>query len=406
MIFVKIVYYILTIIALSYTAYFGISGLLAFKKSKVRIRKFNDKTKFAVLIAARNEENVVGSLIESLKNQNYDKNLYDIYTLVNNTTDDTAGVASRAGAKVINVTGNIKCKGDVLKFAFAKLKNTNYDAYVVFDADNVVHPDFLHVMNNIYQSGYKCAQGRKDSKNMDNWISTGYSLFYAIQNLFFNKARTNVKLSATINGTGFMIDKNYIDAGFNPVTVTEDIELSILCILDGIKVVYTDDAITYDESPNSFKDSWNQRKRWSIGIMQCCKIYNKRLLRKVIKEHDYSSFDKIIFNIAPYIQVMSIIPFILLGIIHMQDIQDGIATIMSFDYTGLIIGYFLSIAISIYTLQYYNKSVGKNVSGIALFIVFVLSWVPINFICLNHKKAYKWVPIKHDRNVELSSLMR
>ena len=408
MIIVKILYYILTFVSLSYILYFGLSGLWAFKKNKTRVRKFSDKTRFAIIIAARNESNVIGNLVKSLMNQKYTKDLYDVYVLPNNCTDNTGEVAAANGAKVMEVTVPVKCKGDALKFAFSQLKKKNYDAYVIFDADNVVHPDFLHHMNNIYQSGYKAAQGRKDSKNMyDNWVSCSYSLFYSIQNLFFNKARTNVKMSATINGTGFMIAKSFIEEnGFNPVTVTEDIELSIMCILHDEPVIYTDDAITYDEQPTGFGDSIKQRRRWSVGIIQCCKKYNKDLLKKAIKDRDKSAMDKVLFNIAPYTQILSLIPFILLGVMNIRSASDMSWALLTFDYTTIIAGYFISIIISIYTLQYYEGSISKALTGIILFVFFILSWIPLNIQCIFSKKELKWVPIKHERNVEVGDLIK
>ena len=408
MIFLKILYYFLTFISLAYILYFGLTGLWAFKKNKTRVKKFEDKTKFAIIIAARNEANVVGNLVKSLVNQNYKKDLFDIYVLPNNCTDNTAEVAKKAGAKVMEVTVPVKCKGDALKFAFSKLEKKEYEAYVIFDADNVVHPDFLKYMNNIYQSGYKAAQGRKDAKNMyDNWISCSYSLFYSIQNIFFNLARTNVKMSATINGTGFMIAKDFIqEHGFNPVTVTEDIELSIMCILNGERVVYCDDAITYDEQPTGFKDSIHQRRRWSVGIIQCCKKYNKDLLTRAIKYKDKSAMDKFLFNIAPYTQIIALIPFILLAIMNISSISDAKWALLTYDYSGLIVGYILSLAISIYTIQYYEGSVSKALTGVILFIIFILSWIPLNIQCIFSKKELKWVQIKHDRNVEVGDLIK
>ena len=149
MIVIKILYYILTFASVSYILYFGLTGIWAFKKSKTRIKKFEDKTKFAIIIAARNEANVVGNLVKSLVNQNYKKKLFDIYVLPNNCTDNTGEVAKQNGAYVMDVTVPVKCKGDALKFAFGKLKKKDYDAYLVFDADNVVHPDFLKHMNRI-----------------------------------------------------------------------------------------------------------------------------------------------------------------------------------------------------------------------------------------------------------------
>ena len=93
-----------------------------------------------------------------------------------------------------------------------KLKDSDYDAYIVFDADNIVHKNFLARMNDVYQAGYNVAQGFRDSKNInDNWISSSYSIFYYIQNFFFNKSRMIMNLSASINGTGFMVKKEFFE---------------------------------------------------------------------------------------------------------------------------------------------------------------------------------------------------
>lgn len=408
MLIIKVSYYILTFMSLFYTLYFTLTGLWAFKKNKTEIHEFPDKTKFAIIIAARNETNVIGYLVKSLINQNYNEELYDIYVLPNNCTDDTCEVAKENGARVLEVTIPVKSKGEVLKFAFNKLNDDEYDAYLVFDADNVVHPDFLKHMNNIYQSGHIAAQGRKDAKNIyDNWISCGYALFYSIQNIFYNKSRTNVKMSATINGTGFMIATDFIkEYGFNPVTVTEDIELSILCILNGEKVVYCDDAITYDEQPTGFKESIHQRKRWSVGIIQCCQTYNKQLLKKAIRHKDKSAMDKLLFNIAPYTQILSLAPFILLAIMNMSSITTVTHALLNYDYSGLIVGYIFSLIISFYSIQYYKKSIIKSLSGAILFVIFIFSWIPINIYCIFSKKEIKWAPIKHDRAIDVEELIK
>ena len=233
----QIIYYILFSIVLLFGLYFVLLSPFAFIKRKNPIKTYDAKTKFAVLIAARNEADVIGDLIESLKVQKYPAELYDIYAIVNNCTDQTEKVARDAGAKIMSVDVPVKCKGDVLKYAFAKLKACDYNAYIIFDADNEVHPDFLSYMNNAYQSGYLAAQGRKDSKNIeDNWLSASYSLFYYLQNFFFNKARMKIGRSSAINGTGFMIDKTMVAENFDPKTLTEDVELSIVCAIRGIKI--------------------------------------------------------------------------------------------------------------------------------------------------------------------------
>ena len=67
----------------------GISlcSLIKFKEKPLLTNK---KHKFMAIIPAHNEEMVIGNLIESLKNQDYDKDLYDIYVIADNCTDNTA----------------------------------------------------------------------------------------------------------------------------------------------------------------------------------------------------------------------------------------------------------------------------------------------------------------------------
>ena len=406
---IQLIYYILFIIALLYGIYFVITGLLAFKKDEdQKIRSFRARTKFAIVIAARNEAKVVGDLIKSLKSQNYPNDLYDIYTFVNNTKDDTFDVAKKAGSKAINVNVPVKSKGDVLKFAFDKLKNKDYDAYIIFDADNVVHPDFLKLMNNTYLSGYKVAQGRKDSKNIeDNWLSASHSIFYYIQNFFFNKARMKIDSAAAINGTGFMVAKEIIDNdGFEPKTITEDIELSIQCVLKGYKIAYVEDAITYDEQVLKFMDSWHQRSRWSKGIIECFRIYKKPLLKKIIKERDFASFDKLMFAIAPHIQVLSVGLTLMLGVFNILGIElnDLFSYFFSLGYVCFMIGYLCCIIMNMFVIVYYKRDIETTMHGILLFIVFFLTWIPINIICL-FKKDLRWVEIAHNRKANLDALV-
>lgn len=404
---IQLIYYILFLITLFYGMYFVITGLFAFKNKELKYKKHSAKTKFAILIAARNESLVIADLIKSLKEQNYPTNLYDIYSLINNCTDNTLEVAKKAGSKIINVNTPVKTKGDVLKFAFKRLKNKDYDAYIVFDADNVVHPDFLKIMNDTYQSGYKVAQGRKDSKNIsDNWLSTSYSLFYYIQNFFFNKSRMKMNAAAAINGTGFMVSKDIIDEGFDPKTITEDIELSIICVLKDINIAYREDAITYDEQPTKFIDSWYQRSRWSKGIIDCNRIYRKQLFKKFLKDKDFSAIDKLLFSAAPHIQILSIFLIIVLNIFNILGIElnDIFSYFFSLGLIFFMITYLLGIILNMFVLIYYKRDIDETVQGIFLFSVFLITWIPINAIYLV-KKDLAWHPILHNKKSNMEAIL-
>ena len=151
------------------------------------------KHKFAILIAARNEEKVILNLIKSLNKQKYPNALYKTYVILNNCTDNTKEVVLKTNANILEVN-NISSKGEALKYAYNYLSNDNtIDAYVIFDADNIVDNNFLNSMNESLNNGYNVVQGFRKTKNInDNWLSSSYAIMYYIQGLFINKARFNL----------------------------------------------------------------------------------------------------------------------------------------------------------------------------------------------------------------------
>jgi len=405
----QFIYYILFIPVFMYGLYFLITGLYAFQKNPKKIKNYNKKHKFAIVVAARNEENVIGNLIDSLNSQKYPKEKYDIFIVPNNCTDNTKKVSIKHGAKIIECEKEVKSKGDVLEYTFDLLNKKNiYDAYIVFDADNIVHPNFIKRMNDALCSGYELAQGFRDSKNpSDSWICGSYSLYYWGQNIFFNRARMNIDASASINGTGFMIKSNIIDEmGFKTVTMTEDIEFTAQCAINNKRIVFVTDAITYDEQPLNFKTSWKQRMRWTTGTYQCLFTYFKPLLNGAVKEKNISCLDMLLFFMAPIIQLVASFVFVLLFIYTLLGIKlyDIFAYMFAYNEIFFILTYLISILFSILVVIINKKSIAKTILGILTFPIFLFSWIPINLICL-FRRSLNWEPIIHNRNVELETLI-
>lgn len=409
--FVKIIYYILFYTTLLYGTYFAVSGFLGIiMKSKVKFKKSKKKNFFAIIVAARNESQVIGNLVESLKELDYPKDRYGIFIVPNNCTDNTSKVALDSGATVLECNVKTKTKGDVLKFAFNKLKdNKEIDAYVIFDADNLVHKDFLKHMNDCLNSGYKVAEGYRDSKNpKDNWISGSYTIFYLFQNIFFNRSRMSFDASASINGTGFMISKDIIDRdGFETFTLTEDVEFTGQCALKGEKIAFVEDAITYDEYPIDFGASWKQRKRWSAGIIQCMNIYSFKLFKKYLKTKNLACLDMSLVYLGPLMQVISFINLVMLVIFKIVGIQlhDIFSYFFATNIVFFVVVLAMGIAIEIFALLYKKKDLKGMTASIILFSIFVLSWIPIN-ISVFVKKYNKWEAIKHTRSIKIDDIKK
>lgn len=406
----QLIYYIVFGVSLAYALYFLLTGFFGFKKMKQSlIGHHKPKYKLAVLIASRNEESVIGSLVKSLVNQDYPKKLYDIYVIPNNCTDNTKGVAKAAGAKIIDCTVPVKSKGEVLHFVFNKMKNDSIDAYVIFDADNVVESNYLSRMNDALCEGYRVAQGFRDSKNAsDNWLSGSYSIFYWIQNFFFNKSRMQMGGSASINGTGFMVKKEVIDEfGFNTISLTEDVEFTAQCALNHVKIVFVEDAITYDEQPVEFITSWKQRKRWSTGMLQCLVTYSGKLYSTYRRTRFTSCLDMALVFMAPIMQVVGLLLMIVLILFKIFNVElfDVFAYFFAYGFVFFLISYIGNIIVNIFVIKYNGKKVKDTLSGVFLFSFFIITWIPINIICL-FKKNVTWEPIKHSRNIDITEIKK
>ena len=384
-------------------------SLCSLVKIKEKPLKINKNHKFMAIIPAHNEEAVVGNLIESLTKQNYDKNLYDIYVIADNCTDNTAKVAREAGAIVYERFDETKkTKGYALDWFLNKKiqENADYDAFFVFDADNIVHPNFIKAMNKKLCQGEEVVQGYRDIKNpSDNWITAGYALFYWTMHRFYHLARYNLGLSPLLNGTGFMVKFDVIkpEGGLKTVTLTEDIEYSLKRIIKGKRLGWSTDAIVYDEQPTSFKQSWSQRSRWTVGHMQCIKEYTKSLADAAKENKTMMNFDGFLYIIGSI--PMFVLTLVLLGTNFLMYAGDGMTK------TELIINilryliptFLLPIGTALRAMLLDRRPIKPMIKGLACYPLFMGSWLLINFKCL-FKRETTWEKITHARNIKIGDV--
>lgn len=366
------------------------------------------QNRFMAIIPAHNEEKVVGNLIASLKRQNYPKELYDIYVIADNCTDNTAKVAKEAGAIVYErFDEEHKTKGYALNW-FLKQKieeNAPYDAFCIFDADNIVDENFIKNMNKKLCQGEEVVQGYRDIKNpTDSWITAGYAIFYWTMNRFYHLARYNLGLSPLINGTGFMVKFDIIKpTGWDTNTLTEDIEFSLKTIISGKKLGWATDAIVYDEQPVGFKQSWSQRSRWTVGHIQCLKEYTIPLAVAVKEHKTLMNFDGLLYMIGSI--PMFVLTIILLILNFVMYFSNGMSTLDLFIncLRYLLSTFLLPIITAIMIMILDKKPIRPMIKGLALYPLFLGSWLLINFKCL-FKKQTKWEKIEHVRDIKINEV--
>lgn len=270
------------------------------------------KNRLAILICARNEERVIGRLIESLKAQSYDRSLYEIFVGADNCTDDTASVARGAGAVVYERENKTEIgKGYVLDFLLSKIWRDYgedcFDGFVVFDADNIADRNFLTEINKVFSGGYDVVSSYRNASNYGkNWLSAGSAMYFLRDSVIMNRARAKLGCNTCITGTGFLFSNNLAkrNGGWPFHTLTEDGEFTLDNACNHVSTSSAYNAIFYDEQPETLADSWNQRVRWCKGGLQIFKLYFARLVRGIFGSRFLSFFDMANFMFCAYITVV------------------------------------------------------------------------------------------------------
>lgn len=246
---------VLAAVILPVMAWQGIVTLFGLLPRRRRRPLEDRKHRFAVVICARNEEAVIGHLIESLKAQRYPKESYRVFVIADNCTDNTAGAAEKGGATVFErFNPEKRGKGYAMRWGLQKIQELypdTFDAVCVFDADNLAEENFLAEMNKALCSGAEVATGYLEPKNpQDSWTSGCYALYWLMMMRFYHEARNNCGLSSTITGTGFAFKLSALgEDGWNTATITEDCEFTIQQVCAGHHIAAVREAVFYDEQP-------------------------------------------------------------------------------------------------------------------------------------------------------------
>lgn len=375
--------------------------------------------KFAVMIAARNESAVISDLLGSIKMQNYPQELIDIYVIADNCTDDTAAIARNAGATVFTRFNSEQVgKGYALDYGLKSIwkefPGKGYEAYFVFDADNVLDVNYFREMNATFDGGAKASTSYRNSKNFDsNWISAGYGIWFLREAKFLNQARLTLNTSCAVSGTGFFIAADILEnaGGWKWHLLTEDIEFSASSITDGIRIAYCPTAVLYDEQPTTFRDSWNQRFRWAKGFYQVFWHYAGGLFKGIFKNergYRFACYD-MLMTISPgmLLSIISIIfnaVIVVLGFMGVMSTGIAIASSLSSIFFCLFNYFMFMFVFGVLTTFVEWDSIRAKTSRKILYMLtfplFMLTYIPIALVALVKKAT--WKPIKHTISVDVS----
>ena len=368
-----------------------------------------------MLISARNEEAVIGQLLDSIARQDYPADLVTTFVVADNCTDSTAQVARDAGAVVFERFNKLRVgKGYALDFLLDQIKEQYgaewFDGYFVFDADNLLQRDYITRMNEVFDQGCAIVTSYRNSKNYgDNWISAGYALWFLRDAAFLNAPRAQLGISCVVAGTGFLFSGEIMRrcGGWPFHTLTEDTEFTVHNILQGEKIGYCGAAEIFDEQPTRLSQSWRQRLRWAKGYLQVLRKDGGRLAAGIFSKNGPSCFDMLMSILPAMVLTFCSVLFGSAATVLQLILGKNILPILVAFAASFAVPYLLLLLVGIITTATQWHSIRatafKKVLYTFTFPLFMLTYIPISIAAIFSPKV-EWKPIEHKVAVSISEM--
>ncbi len=371
--------------------------------------------KYAVLISARNEELVIGQLLDSIKNQDYPADLLTVFVVADNCTDSTAKIARERGAIVWErFNKDFVGKGYAMDFLTSRIceeySEENFDAFFVFDADNLLRENYITEMNKVFSQGYKIVTSYRNSKNYgDSWISAGHALWFLRESEYLNHSRMLLNTSCAVSGTGFMFSREILEknGGWHFYLLTEDVEFTVHNVVNGEKVGFCSKAVLFDEQPKTFAQSWRQRMRWAKGGVQVFQKYGHKLLKGVFSKNAFSCFDMTMAIMPAFmlsvLGVASNIIAISIGLCEGDNFWVAFLSVLETLRNCYLMLFIIGLITTVFQWKQIYTTNLKKIAYLFTFPLFMMMYIPIAFIAIFIK--VEWKQIKHTEAVTLKEVV-
>lgn len=400
-------------------AYFLFREYLVTLKSKERrLKREYGNVDFAILIPARDESLVISNLLDSIEKQTVVVDNKNIYIIVESSLDPTVLIAKERGINIIYRKDLTKRrKGYAIDDALKEILKAkkHYDAYFIFDADNVLDRNFFKEMIKSYRKGYDIGIGYRNTKNGNSSIyAAASSLTFSMINTLSNNYKLKHNLTLTVSGTGFYIKGDVIEklGGYPFYSLTEDYEFSLYATLNDLSSTYNMNAKYFDEQPTLFKVTVKQRTRWVKGYFTSRLMYYDKLKKKLaLKDSNYPSVYIALVGVKPYILLVISVILYLLNLVF-RIISNSIVKV---NITSLLLQFFLILfliylVLVIFTLillikEKDNLRLNFKMKVKVLFYnpLFLASYVKCLYLALKNKDI-SWDRIEHNSDISLEEL--
>lgn len=219
--------------------------------------------KFVVFIPAYKEDGVIVSVAQNALKQTYNNDFYDVVVIADSLQEKTLDKLRQLPIKTIEVSFENSTKVKALNAAMEKLGD-DYDVALILDADNIMDEDCIMLMNAAFSAGHKSVQGKRTAKNKNSSFAILDGVSEHINNHIYRKGQNALGFSSSLIGSGMAFDYKVFKKTLAGMTSIGgfDRELEVKLLEQGIKTIYYEDAVVYDEKVDNPQSFGKQRTRW------------------------------------------------------------------------------------------------------------------------------------------------
>lgn len=293
-------FYIIDILAwclifgsIAYVLFFAIASLFGSKQTTPP-NSDGHKRSFLVLFPAYNEDKVIIRSAAEFCKQQYPKDKYDVAVISDHMKEETNAILKGMPITLHQPIFEKSSKAKALMYAIDNCEH-QYDNVVILDADNIVAPDFLALLNDILDaSSYDAIQCHRCAKNSDNEIAILDGISEEINNTIFRKGHNAIGLSSALIGSGMCFSYKWFAENVKKLnTAGEDRELEAMLLEQDKFIKYEENILVYDEKVSNQENFQKQRLRWMTAQVQSL-ITMLPNIPKAIKTGNINYIDKTI----------------------------------------------------------------------------------------------------------------
>lgn len=278
-------------------------------KSVLQVLK-NELPVFSIIVPVKNEERVVGRLLDALDKLNYPKERKEIIVVEDGSTDRTSDICMMQAKKR---SANLKVlhkpfsdgKPSALNYG---IKQATGKIIAIFDADSLPAQDSLLNVCKYFENPHVAAvQGRTLSINSEeNMLTKFISYEETVYCETYLGGKDALGLFVHLRGSCQFIRRSILEElnGFDENVLSEDMEISARLTERGHIIRYAPDVRSWQESPASLKQLFTQRARWFRGTMEVAFRYGTLMAKRSKKSVDAEAT-----FLGPFALVVSLVTY-------------------------------------------------------------------------------------------------